>query len=187
MLLIPLRVMCCCRFQLDDSEYVPEGTQLSLPPRNYILVHESGKLHKKDKFEPMSFGVHLSLPSPSPPITPASPCAKPYSTLIPLPNLAGMQRVHYESEPEPIWVQTRTARWIQSTTEVRCCLRLPCAVCCSPPTAYHLPCAACHLPLATYRLLPHTALASWESARLLAAFFLPCVLRVHFLRVLFRW
>ena len=58
-----------------------------LPPwrAQYILVTEEGKLHKKDNFEPMSFG---------------------------------MQRVHYESEPEPIWVQTKTARWIQSASEI---------------------------------------------------------------------
>jgi len=74
----------------EEDERPPEmfevgSTQLMLPPRNYTLVHEDGRLHKKDNFEPMSFG---------------------------------MQRVHYESQPEPVWVQTATARWIQSATEV---------------------------------------------------------------------
>ena len=32
---------------------------------------------------------------------------------------ARAERVHYESEPEPVWVQTPVARWVQSTTEVR--------------------------------------------------------------------
>ena len=86
-------------FQLDDSKFVPQGTELTLPPRNYILVTEEGKLHKKDKFEPMSFG---------------------------------MQRVHYESEPEPIWVQTKTARWIQSASEINV---IPYTVCSRPVTA----------------------------------------------------
>ena len=69
---------------LDDSRFVPEAkegsTALSLPPRNYILVHEDGRLHKTDDFEPMSFG---------------------------------MQRIHKNDEPEPVWVQTRTARWMR--------------------------------------------------------------------------
>ena len=75
---------------LDDSRWVPKAaggadgqpsTALTLPPRNYTLVHEDGRLHKKDNFEPISFG---------------------------------MQRIHKESEPEPVWVQTKTARWHQS-------------------------------------------------------------------------
>ena len=74
---------------LDDSKFVPEtkegSTALSLPPRNYILVHEDGTLHKKDDFEPMSFG---------------------------------MQRIHNNDEPEPVWVQTRTARWLQTLIDV---------------------------------------------------------------------
>ncbi len=70
---------------LDDSKFVPIGSELALPPRNYTLVHEDGRLHTKDDFEPMSFG---------------------------------MQRVHYESEPEPIWVQTKHVRWIQTTTDL---------------------------------------------------------------------
>ena len=36
---------------LDDSRWVPETkdgcTAVALPPRNYTLVHEDGKLHKK--------------------------------------------------------------------------------------------------------------------------------------------
>ena len=43
-------------------------------------------------------------------------------TLVPRPaaqgqlraDLFGMQRIHKESEPEPVWVQTKTARWHQS-------------------------------------------------------------------------
>ena len=49
------------------------------------LVHEDGRLHTKDNFEPMSFG---------------------------------MQRIHNDDEPEPVWVQTKTARWMQSLTDV---------------------------------------------------------------------
>jgi len=75
--------------QLDDSRWVPEtkegSTALSLPPRNYTLVHEDGRLHTKDNFEPMSFG---------------------------------MQRIHNDDEPEPVWVQTKTARWLQTLLEV---------------------------------------------------------------------
>lgn len=77
------------RAQLDDSRWVPEvsegSTALSLPPRNYTLVHEDGRLHKKDNFEPMSFG---------------------------------MQRIHKDDRPEPVWVQTPTARWLQSLVDV---------------------------------------------------------------------
>jgi len=57
---------------LDDSKWVPKNsdgsTALSLPPRNYKLVHEDGKLHKKDNFEPMSFGMQRihKIPSRSP-------------------------------------------------------------------------------------------------------------------------
>jgi len=74
----------------EEEEKPPDvfevgSTKLILPPRNYILVHEDGRLHGKDRFEPMSFG---------------------------------MQRVHYESEPEPVWVQTHSARWLQSATEI---------------------------------------------------------------------
>ena len=60
-------------------------TRITLPPRNYILVHEDGRLHTKDEFEPMSFG---------------------------------MQRIHNDDEPEPVWVQTKTARWLQTASEV---------------------------------------------------------------------
>lgn len=74
---------------LDDSRWVPESkdgcTAIALPPRNYILVHEDGRLHKQDNFEPMSFN---------------------------------MQRVHNDDEPEPVWVQTKTARWLQSLVDV---------------------------------------------------------------------
>ena len=56
-----------------------------LPPRNYTLVHEDGRLHKRDNFTPMSFG---------------------------------MQRIHNNAAPEPVWVQTQNARWMQGTTEV---------------------------------------------------------------------
>lgn len=74
---------------LDDSKWVPKNsdgsTALSLPPRNYKLVHEDGKLHKKDNFEPMSFG---------------------------------MQRIHNDTEPEPVWVETKTARWLQSLVDL---------------------------------------------------------------------
>jgi tetratricopeptide (TPR) repeat protein len=77
------------RLQLDDSKWVPppkDGcTAVSLPPRNFTLVHEDGRLHKKDDFEPMSFG---------------------------------MQRIHNDTEPEPVWVQTKTARWLQSLVDV---------------------------------------------------------------------
>eukprot|EP00316_Scyphosphaera_apsteinii_P023190 CAMPEP_0119307948 /NCGR_PEP_ID=MMETSP1333-20130426/8301_1 /TAXON_ID=418940 /ORGANISM="Scyphosphaera apsteinii, Strain RCC1455" /LENGTH=617 /DNA_ID=CAMNT_0007311607 /DNA_START=200 /DNA_END=2053 /DNA_ORIENTATION=- len=61
------------------------STAIMLPPRNFTLVHEDGRLHKKDNFEPMSFG---------------------------------MQRVHHDSEPEPVWVQTNSTRWFQTTTEI---------------------------------------------------------------------
>ena len=30
----------------------------------------------------------------------------------------GMQRIHNDDEPEPVWVQTRTARWLQSVQDV---------------------------------------------------------------------
>ena len=30
----------------------------------------------------------------------------------------GMQRVHNDTEPEPIWVQTKTARWLQSLVDI---------------------------------------------------------------------
>lgn len=74
---------------LDDSRFVPEtkagSTAISLPPRNFILVHEDGRLHAKDDFEPMSFG---------------------------------MQRIHNDDEPEPIWVQTKTSRWMQTLSDV---------------------------------------------------------------------
>jgi len=73
---------------LDDSNWVPQtdgDTRLTLPPRNYTLVHEDGRLHTKDEFEPMSFG---------------------------------MQRIHNDDEPEPVWVQTPTARWLQSASEL---------------------------------------------------------------------
>ena len=74
---------------LDDSRWVPETsdgeTRLTLPPRNYTLVHEDGRAHKADNFEPLSFG---------------------------------MQRVHNDDEPEPVWVQTPTARWMQTASEV---------------------------------------------------------------------
>ena len=53
---------------------------LSLPPRNYILVHEDGRVHARDRFEPAW----------------------------------GMRRVHLEAAPEPVWVQTDAARWLQS-------------------------------------------------------------------------
>ncbi|KAL3914541.1 MAG: hypothetical protein SGPRY_007585, partial [Prymnesium sp.] len=33
-------------------------------------------------------------------------------------RMIGYTRVHYESEPDPVWVQTKTARWIQSATEL---------------------------------------------------------------------
>ena len=75
--------------QLDDSKFVPEtkegSTALSLPPRNYTLVHEDGRLHRSDDFTPMSFG---------------------------------MQRIHNDDEPEPVWVQTKTARWMQTLADV---------------------------------------------------------------------
>ena len=58
---------------------------MTLPPRNYTLVHEDGRLHKRDNFTPMSFG---------------------------------MQRIHNNAGPEPVWVQTQNARWMQGTTEV---------------------------------------------------------------------
>jgi hypothetical protein len=74
---------------LDDSRWVPETsdgeTRLTLPPRNYTLVHEDGRAHKADHFEPLSFG---------------------------------MQRVHNDDEPEPVWVQTPAARWMQTASEV---------------------------------------------------------------------
>jgi tetratricopeptide (TPR) repeat protein len=77
------------RAMLDDSRWVPEPrdgcTTVALPPRNYILVQEDGRLHKKDDFEPMSFG---------------------------------MQRIHNDTEPEPIWVQTKTARWLQTLVDL---------------------------------------------------------------------
>ena len=58
---------------------------LTLAPRNYVLVHEDGTVHRKDNFEPMSMG---------------------------------MQRVHYDAAPEPVWVQTPTCRWMQSAAEI---------------------------------------------------------------------
>ena len=74
---------------LDDSKWVPQpedgDTRITLPPRNYTLVHEDGRLHTKDDFEPMSFG---------------------------------MQRIHNDDEPEPVWVQTKTARWLQTATDL---------------------------------------------------------------------
>lgn len=74
----------------DSDDHPPEQfevgtTTIMLPPRNYTLVHEDGRLHKKDNFEPLSFG---------------------------------MQRVWNDRAPEPVWVQTKNARWWQSATEV---------------------------------------------------------------------
>ncbi len=75
----------------DEDDAPPAGLfevgsrAIVLPPRNYTLVHEDGRLHRKDNFEPMSFG---------------------------------MQRVHTDDAPEPVWVQTAEARWLQSTFEV---------------------------------------------------------------------
>ena len=56
------------------------GGTLALPPRRYTLVHEDGRIHSRDNFEPAW----------------------------------GMRRVHLESAPEPVWVQTDAARWLQS-------------------------------------------------------------------------
>ena len=58
---------------------------LAMAPRNYTLVHEDGRPHRRDDFTPMSFN---------------------------------MQRVHTEAAPEPVWVQTSTARWLQSAAEI---------------------------------------------------------------------
>mmetsp|Transcript_20861 Transcript_20861/g.67301 ORF Transcript_20861/g.67301 Transcript_20861/m.67301 type:complete len:302 (-) Transcript_20861:158-1063(-) len=75
----------------DEDKRPPEqfdlssSTTIMLPPRNYTLVHEDGRLHKRDNFTPMSFG---------------------------------MQRIHNNAAPEPVWVQTQNARWMQGTTEV---------------------------------------------------------------------
>ena len=58
---------------------------LALPPRNYTLVHEDGRVHSRDAFEPMGFG---------------------------------MRQVHYARSPEPVWVQTPSARWMQAADTV---------------------------------------------------------------------
>ena len=34
------------------------------------------------------------------------------------PMSMGMQRVHYDAEPEPVWVQTPTCRWMQTAAEI---------------------------------------------------------------------
>ena len=67
------------------SQFSVGGTTLMLPLRNFLLVHEDGRVHPKDDFEPMSYM---------------------------------MQQVYYESAPDPVWVQTRTARWLQTTTDM---------------------------------------------------------------------
>ena len=63
-----------------DSSGGGGGGTLALPPRRYILVHEDGRVHARDRFEPAW----------------------------------GMRRVHLEAAPEPVWVQTDAARWLQS-------------------------------------------------------------------------
>ncbi len=80
-----------CSAASSDSDLRPPeqfevgGTTIMLPPRNYTLVDEEGRLLAKDDFEPMSFG---------------------------------MQQVHHDKAPEPVWVQTQTARWKQSASEL---------------------------------------------------------------------
>ena len=70
----------------DEAEVRKDRERvLAMAPRNYTLVHEDGRPHKRDDFTPMSFN---------------------------------MQRVHTEAAPEPVWVQTGTARWLQSAAEI---------------------------------------------------------------------
>ena len=70
----------------DEAEVRKDRERvLAMAPRNYTLVHEDGRPHRRDDFTPMSFN---------------------------------MQRVHTEAAPEPVWVQTSTARWLQSAAEI---------------------------------------------------------------------